>query len=132
MGRILDSDRLAQMGRELRQELAVCNELAGDWIRRAARVMAEQILSAEVDEALGRASYQRRDDDSPSGYRNGYKDRSIKTTEGKLVVESRRCVDGKSRIDRRSGRRWANARRRWRSWRRRCMPAASRHATSRT
>jgi len=87
MDRILDSDRLAQMGRELRQELASSNELAGDWIRRAARVMAEQMLAAEVDEALGRGSYQRRDDDSQVGYRNGYKSRSIKTAEGKIAVD---------------------------------------------
>jgi transposase-like protein len=87
MDRILDPDRLAQMGRELRQDLASSNELAGDWIRRAARMMAEQMLIQEVDEALGRGSYQRRDDDSQVGYRNGYKNRSIKTAEGKIAVD---------------------------------------------
>jgi transposase-like protein len=87
MDRILDSERLAQMGRELRQELMSSNELAGDWIRRAARVMAEQMLSAEVDEALGRGSYQRRDDPRQVGYRNGYKNRSIRTAEGKVAVD---------------------------------------------
>ena len=89
MDRILDPDRLAQVGRELRQELASsnANELAGDWIRRAARVMAEQMLSAEVDEALGRGSYQRRDDEGPAGYRNGYKRRAIRTAEGKVAVD---------------------------------------------
>ena len=89
MDRILDSDRLAQVGRELRQELASSNasELAGDWVRRAARVMAEQMLSAEVDEALGRDSYQRRDDEGPAGYRNGYKRRAIRTAEGKVAVD---------------------------------------------
>lgn len=86
MDRILDSERLAQMGRELREELSSSNELAGDWIRRAARVMAEQMLSAEVDEALGRGSYQRRDD-RQVGYRNGYKNRSMKTAEGKIAVD---------------------------------------------
>lgn len=92
MDRILDPERVAQMGRELRQELASSNELAGDWIRRAARVMAEQMLSAEVDEALGRGSYQRRDEDSQEGkpflgYRNGYKGRSIRSAEGKIAVD---------------------------------------------
>lgn len=92
MDRILDSNRLAQMGRELREELASSSELAGDWIRRAARVMAEQMLSAEVDEALGRGSYQRRDDDGQEGkpflgYRNGYKSRSIRSAEGKIAVD---------------------------------------------
>jgi len=93
MDRILDPDRLAQMGRELRQELASSNELAGDWIRRAAQMLVEQMLSAEVDEALGRGSYQRRDDgQAPEGkpflgYRNGYKGRSIRTAEGKIAVD---------------------------------------------
>ena len=87
MDRILDSDRLAQAGRELRQELASSDELAGDWVRRAARVMVEQMLSAEVDEALGRASYQRRGGDGQAGYRNGYKSRSIRTAEGKVAVD---------------------------------------------
>ena len=87
MDRILDPERLAQMGQQLRQELASSNELAGDWIRQAARVMAEQMLSAEVDEALGRGSYQRRDQDSQVGYRNGYKSRSIRSAEGKIAVD---------------------------------------------
>jgi len=85
MDRILDSDRMAQLGRELRQELSASGELAGDWIRRAATTLVEQMLSAEVDEALGRASYQRREQ-SQAGYRNGYKARALKTAEGKLSV----------------------------------------------
>lgn len=87
MDRILDAERLAQMGRELREELTSSQELSGDWIRRAARVMAEQMLSAEVDEVLGRGSYQRREEDGQAGYRNGYKSRSIRTAEGKIAVE---------------------------------------------
>jgi transposase-like protein len=94
MDRILDSDRLAQMGRELREDLASSNEMAGDWVRRAAQVLVEQMLSAEVDEALGRGSYQRRADDGQAGegkpflgYRNGYKARSIRTAEGKVAVD---------------------------------------------
>jgi transposase-like protein len=85
MDRILDSDRVAQLGRELRQELSASGELAGDWIRRAATTLVEQMLSAEVDEALGRASYQRRED-RQVGYRNGYKARTLRTAEGKLSV----------------------------------------------
>jgi transposase-like protein len=87
MDKILDSDRLAQLGRELRRELTSSNAVAGDWIRRAARRMAEQMLGAEVDEALGRGSYQRRQDDSPGGYRNGYKRRTLRTAEGTVAVD---------------------------------------------
>jgi len=85
MDRILDSDRVAQLGRELRQELSASGELAGDWVRRAATTLVEQMLSAEVDEALGRGSYQRRED-RQVGYRNGYTARTLRTAEGKLSV----------------------------------------------
>ena len=87
MDRILDPDRLAQMGRELRQELATSSEVAGDWVRRAAQVLVGQMLSAEVDEALGRGSYQRRGEGGPAGYRNGYKSRTIRTAEGEVAVD---------------------------------------------
>ena len=95
MDRVPDEDRLAQVGRELRQGLATSGEVAGDWIRRAAKLLVEHMLKAEVEEALGRASSQRRrdredDDDARQaggGYRNGYKSRSIKTAEGKLSVD---------------------------------------------
>jgi putative transposase len=86
MDKVLDSERLAQVGQQLRQELASSNELAGDWIRRAAQALVEQMLAAEVDEALGRASYQRRDEQQV-GYRNGYKSRSLKTAEGEVAVK---------------------------------------------
>lgn len=79
-------DRLAQVSDQLRQELSSSGELAGDWVRRAARVLVEQMLAAEVDQTLGRASYQRRGEDQ-AGYRNGSKLRSIKTAEGKVEVE---------------------------------------------
>lgn len=65
--RILDSERVAQTGRELRGELASSKELAGDRIRQAAAVMAEQMLAAEVDEAFGPGSYQRHGDDGQVG-----------------------------------------------------------------
>jgi len=86
MDRIPDSGRLAQVAQELRSELCSSGELAGDWIRRGATLLVEQMLAAEVDEALGRGSYQRRGD-GQAGYRNGYKERSLSTAEGKLPVK---------------------------------------------
>ena len=71
----------------MRQELGASNELADDWIRRAAKALVEQMLSAEVDEALGRANYARRRGDGQAGYRNGYKGRTLKTAEGKVAVD---------------------------------------------
>jgi len=86
MDKILDSDRLAQVSQQLREELGASRKLADDWVRRAAKVLVEQMLSAEVDEALQRQSYQRRDN-GQAGYRNGYKRRSIKTAEGKVPID---------------------------------------------
>jgi transposase-like protein len=86
MDKILDPERLAQVGQQLREELGNSGQLAGDWIRRAAKALVEQMLTAEVDQTLGRASYQRRDDQQ-IGYRNGFKSRSIKTAEGPVAVE---------------------------------------------
>lgn len=86
MDKILDPTRLAQLGQQLREELGSSGQLADDWIRRAAKALVEQMLGAEVDEQLGRASYQRRDDQQV-GYRNGYKSRSMKTAEGEVDVD---------------------------------------------
>lgn len=86
MNKILDPNRLAQLGQELRGELGASGQLADDWVRRAAKALVEQMLSAEVDEQLGRASYQRREDQQV-GYRNGYKSRSLATAEGKVPVD---------------------------------------------
>jgi putative transposase len=85
MDKIHDQDGLAQLGQQLREELRGSNELAGDWVRRAAKALVEQMLAAEVDEALGRDTYQRRDDQQV-GYRNGYKERTVKTAEGPVQV----------------------------------------------
>src|SRR6476659_4152990 len=86
MDKILDPQRLTQLSQQLRDELGASGQLAGDWIRRAAKALVEQMLAAEVDEQLGRASYQRREEQQV-GYRNGYKSRSIKTAEGEVPVE---------------------------------------------
>ena len=86
MDRIPDSGLLAQVAQELRSELSSSGELAGDWIRRGATLLVEQMLAAEVDEALGRGSYERRGA-GRAGYRNGYKERSLASAEGKLPVK---------------------------------------------
>ena len=81
MQSVIDSGRLAQLMEQFRS-----GELAGSFINQAARLIVEQMLAAEVDEALGRASYQRRDQ-GQSGYRNGFKTRTLKTAEGPLAVK---------------------------------------------
>jgi transposase-like protein len=58
----------------------------GNWMKQAAELIVEQMLAAEVDERLGRASYQRLSDQQV-GHRNGYKSRGLKTAEGKLEID---------------------------------------------
>lgn len=85
MSRITVEDRLAQLGREFRQQLSDGQELAGDWMARMGKLFVEELLKSEVADALCREAHQRRDDDQ-IGYRNGYKTRQLRTAEGKLEV----------------------------------------------
>lgn len=81
MQSVPDSGRLAQLMEEFRS-----GQVAGSFINQAARLIVEQMLAAEVDEALGRASYQRREE-GQAGYRNGFKSRTLKTAEGPLEIK---------------------------------------------
>ena len=108
MGSVPLEERLAQMGRELRQELSQGRELSGGFFARVGKVFVEELLKAEVSEALGRGRSQRRvpagegeegEEGSggiaaqtgvaapASGYRNGYKPRSLRTAEGRVEVD---------------------------------------------
>jgi transposase-like protein len=79
-------ERLAQMGRDLRQELANGKELSGSFFCRIGKLLVEELLSAEVADTLGRDKGERRDD-GQAGYRNGYKARVLRTGEGKIEVD---------------------------------------------
>jgi putative transposase len=50
------------------------------------RYLAQHGLEQEQEDFLRRAHYERRDDRSPRGYRNGYEDASIKTAEGEAAI----------------------------------------------
>jgi putative transposase len=79
-------ERLAQMGRDLRQELSDGKELSGSFFCRMGKLFVEELLSAEVNEALGRDKSQRRSE-GQDGYRNGYKSRELRTGEGKIELQ---------------------------------------------
>ena len=85
-------DRLAQMGRDLRQELSAGKELSGGFFNQVGKLFVEQLLGAEVSDALGRSKGQRRGADEPpsdgvgTGYRNGYKARTLLNGEGEMEV----------------------------------------------
>lgn len=92
MSNVTANDRLAQLGRDLRQELSATGELAGDVFTRAGKLVVEELLKAEVREALGRDPSQRRGGGAGQaagggGYRNGYKARGLKMAEGAIEVD---------------------------------------------
>ena len=80
-------ERLAQMGRDLRQELSDGKELSGGFFCRMGKLFVEGLLGAEVGEALGREKGQRRAAEGQAGYRNGYKPRELRTGEGAIEVD---------------------------------------------
>jgi transposase-like protein len=81
MNSVTDPGWLAQLMEQIRSV-----NPTGNWMKQAAELIVEQMLSAEVDERLGRAPYQRRSDQQV-GHRNGYKSRGLKTAEGKLEID---------------------------------------------
>jgi transposase-like protein len=88
MSNVSLEDRLAQMGRDLKQELSDGKALSGSFFNRMGKLFVEQLLGAEVNDALGRGVHERRDDQGqqPGGYRNGHKGRSLLTGEGRIDV----------------------------------------------
>ena len=81
-------ERLAQMGRDLRQELADGKELGAGFFSRLGKLFVEELLDAEVGEALGREKSERREEGGQrAGYRNGYKARRLRTGEGGIEVD---------------------------------------------
>ena len=86
MSTVTANERLAQLGRELREELSSTGDLNSHLFLRAGKLVVEELLKAEVAEALGREPSERKEQ-GQSGYRNGFKTRGLKTAEGKLAVE---------------------------------------------
>lgn len=70
MSIVTPNDRLSQLQSELRAELSSTGELAGDLFTRTGKFVVEQLLKAEVADALGREPSQRRGQ-GQAGYRNG-------------------------------------------------------------
>ncbi len=86
MSTVTANERLSQLGRELREELSSTGDLSSDLFLRAGKLVVEELLKAEVAEALGREPSERKEP-GQAGYRNGFKTRGLKTPEGKLAVQ---------------------------------------------
>jgi putative transposase len=52
------------------------------------RYIAQHGLEQEQEDFLGRGHYERRDEASPRGFRNGYEDASVKTAEGEARLRA--------------------------------------------
>ncbi|GIV58184.1 MAG: IS256 family transposase [Rhodothermaceae bacterium] len=75
----------------LLEEGTAVDDLLSALIRRGTEALLQQSLEAEVTDFLGRDRYERADDETlHRGYRNGYRTRRLKTTEGTLTVKQPR------------------------------------------
>lgn len=98
--------RLAQMGRDLRQELSEGKELSGSFFCRMGKLFVEELLDAEVTDALGRDKGQRREPSGDAGqagggYRNGFKPRTLRTGEGRIELDVPQVRDFSSDVGKR-------------------------------
>lgn len=67
-------------------------EFLSELIRQNSERFIQQVLEEEVTEFLGRERYERAEE-QPRGYRNGYRDKTFKTAEGRLKVRRPRLRD---------------------------------------
>jgi transposase-like protein len=86
MGTVTANDRLSQLSQQLRHELSSTSDLSSDLFLRAGKLVVEELLKAEVADALGRDPHERREE-GQGGYRNGSKARQLRTAEGKVEVD---------------------------------------------
>ena len=73
--------------------VAGAQESFSGYCRLAAQAMLQTAMEIEATEFIGRASYQRREDDE-AVYRNGYKRRSVATGEGAIELQVPQTRDG--------------------------------------
>ena len=67
-------------------------------VRQAARLIVEEALEAEAEDALGRGYYER--GAVGRGYRNGYRTAQVKSAEGAIEFACRSCPIRPSRFAR--------------------------------
>jgi transposase-like protein len=73
---------------------AVVYEQLEDFARQAIQSLLQRVLEEEVECLLGRSKSERREEDQPRGYRNGYgKERRLSTTMGTIALRRPRVRD---------------------------------------
>lgn len=89
--KVLPSETMSKALADLIQGNETAEDLLSELMRRSLEHMLQQSLEAEVSDFLGRGHYERAEDpDAHSGYRNGYQDKRLKTSEGTVHVRKPR------------------------------------------
>ncbi len=87
MERILPSERLRKELKEMVNNAQESTFSMSDLVRRAAGLIAQELLEQEVTDFLGRGHYERTDkEDAKKGHRNGYEPLTVRTGEGTIGV----------------------------------------------
>ena len=92
MRRIPASERTREKLKTLLEGTNSGGELGSDLVRLAARLILEEALDGEADDALGR-SYYARGAVPGAGYRNGYRTGRLKTAEGTVEYSAPQIAD---------------------------------------
>ena len=87
MERITPSERIRKELRGLLQSGSKGEGGLSEFLQKGMQLLMQELLEAEVTEFLDRGHYERRADGGRRGYRNGYKDRMVKTAEGQIPVD---------------------------------------------
>jgi putative transposase len=128
MERIPGSERTRERVKALMDGEGTASDDRSELVRLAARLIIEEALEGEAEDALGRGYYAR--GAAPdAGYRNGYRTGRLKSAEGSIEYSASQIADRtepfRSRI-----RETLRGRTEALVWRWRCMRGASRPATS--
>ncbi|WP_369693132.1 transposase [Acetomicrobium mobile] len=78
--------RCARSFRNWHTEKLNTNHFLSELIKKAAAIVLQEMLEAEVTDFLGRGHYERQTEGKESGYRNGYEPCKIKSAEGNICV----------------------------------------------
>ncbi len=88
MKKILPSERISnEISELLIQGSSTGEDLLTVLIQKSIKKLIQEVLEQEVQDYLGRGYYERRPDSRRKGYRNGYEPKTVKTAEGKMVLE---------------------------------------------
>lgn len=69
------------------------SDLVGSLMRHGMAHILQESLEEEVTDFLGRGHYERSEEPVRRGYRNGYTDKTVRTTEGRLRLRRPRVRD---------------------------------------